>query len=187
MPGTIIIGKTCSGKTKIVDKLVSTYKYKKIVTYTSRPRRKGEVQGKDYHFITEKDFKQKIEDNFFAEWKSYNTEFGVWYYGTALEDLENADKKSIIILTPDGYRDLINKLSDKPTVIYIYANNPTIMKRLKKRGDSKEEAQRRIEHDNADFKGAEYLAQKIIYNNDGTDINDVVEKIHKYIQIGDDK
>ena len=160
MPGTIIIGKTCSGKTKIVDKLVSTYKYKKIVTYTSRPRRKGEVQGKDYHFITE---------------------FGVWYYGTALEDLENADKKSIIILTPDGYRDLINKLSDKPTVIYIYANNPTIMKRLKKRGDGKEEAQRRIEHDNADFKGAEYLAQKIIYNNDGTDINDVVEKIHKYI------
>ena len=30
MPVTIIIGKTCSGKTKIVDKLVSTYKYKKI-------------------------------------------------------------------------------------------------------------------------------------------------------------
>lgn len=187
MSVTIIIGKTCSGKTKIVDKLVSKYKYKKIITYTSRPIRKGEVQDKDYHFISKEDFKQKIEENFFAEWKSYNTEFGVWYYGTALEDLNNDNKKSIIILTPDGYRDVIDKLSDKPTLIYIYANNPTIAKRLKKRGDNKEEAQRRIEHDNIDFKGAEYLAQKIFYNNDGIDINEVVEKIHKYIQMGVDK
>ena len=44
------------------------------------------------------EFNQKIEEGFFAEYQSYNTEFGVWNYGTALDDLENSDDKSVIIM-----------------------------------------------------------------------------------------
>ena len=87
----IILGKTASGKDKTVNELTSRYNFNKIITYTTRPMRKSEKQNITYHFISEDDFKQKIDDNFFAEWKTYNTEFGVWYYGTALEDLENTD------------------------------------------------------------------------------------------------
>ena len=139
--------------------------------------RKGEKQDVTYHFISEEDFKQKINEGFFAEWKSYITVDGVWYYGTSLEDLENADDKSVIILTPDGYRDVINKLTRRPISIYLYANNQTIKKRLIKRGDDPKEAERRVSHDNDDFKGIENEVDKIIYNNDGTDINNVMQKI----------
>ena len=173
----IIIGKTASGKDTIVNKLISLYGLKKVITYTTRSQRKGEKQDVTYHFISEEDFKQKINEGFFAEWKSYITVDGVWYYGTALDDLENADDKSVIILTPDGYRDVINKLTRRPISIYLYANNQTIKKRLIKRGDDPKEAERRVSHDNDDFKGIENEVDKIVYNNDGTDINNVVQKI----------
>ena len=175
----ILIGKTSSGKTLIKEKLIENG-FTGITTYTSRPMRKGEKQDVTYHFISEEDFKQKINEGFFAEWKSYITVDGVWYYGTALEDLENSDDKSVIILTPDGYRDVVNKLSKKPISIYIYANNPTIKKRLLKRGDDNNEAQRRLEHDNEDFKGIENEVDRIVYNNDGANINEVVQKILEF-------
>lgn len=177
----VLIGKTASGKTLIREELIRRG-YSGIITYTSRPVRKGEKQDVTYHFISEEEFKQKIDNNFFAEYNTYDTVFGKWYYGSALEDLENADDKSVIILTPDGYRDVVDKLSKKPISIYIYANNSTIKKRLKKRGDNKDEAQRRIEHDNEDFKDVENMVDKIVYNNDGTNINDVVDKILKYVE-----
>ena len=79
----ILIGKTASGKDKTVSELVSKHGFKKVITYTTRPMRKGEEQDITYHYILEEEFKQKIEDGFFAEWKSYNTEFGTWYYGSA--------------------------------------------------------------------------------------------------------
>ena len=173
----IIVGKTASGKDTVVKKLVDDYKYTKIITYATRPMRKGEKQDITYHFISDDEFNQKINEGFFAEYKAYDTEFGKWYYGTSLEDLENAEDNNIIILTPDGYRDVVNKLSKKPIAIYIYANNATIKKRLLKRGDDKNEAERRVSHDNDDFKGIENEVDKIVYNNDGTDINNVIQKI----------
>ena len=177
----ILIGKGASGKDTILNQLVTKHGYKKIVTYTSRPMRKGEKQDVTYHFTSSEEFQKMIEQGLFAEYKTYNSEFGVWYYGTALDDLEKADDKSIIILTPDGYKDVINKLSKKPISIYLYANNSTIKKRLKKRGDDPKEAERRISHDNEDFKGIENEVDKIVYNNDGTNIDDVVQKILKYV------
>ena len=99
-----------------------------------------------------------------------------------IEDVENADDKTVIILTPDGYRDVIKKVKNKPKSIYIYANNSTIKERLINRGDNPKEAQRRLEHDNIDFKGVETEVDKIVYNNKGSNINDVVNKILKYLE-----
>ena len=177
-----IMGKTSSGKDTVVNELISKYRFRKCVTYTTRPMRDGEKQDIAYHFITEDDFKQKIREDFFAEYKSYDTEFGIWYYGVALEDVENADDKTVIILTPDGYRDVIKKVKNKPKSIYIYANNSTIKERLINRGDDPKEAQRRLEHDNIDFKDVETEVDKIVYNNKCSNINDVVNKILKYLE-----
>ena len=179
----ILIGKTASGKDKTVSELVSKHGFKKVITYTTRPMRKGEEQDITYHYISEEEFKQKIEDGFFAEWKSYDTEFGIWYYGSALEDLEKADDKSVIILTPEGYRYVKSKFPNKNiTCIYLYANNETIKKRLIKRGDNKEEAERRILHDNEDFKGFEKEANRIVYNNYDDNIDIVVNKILQVVK-----
>lgn len=178
----IILGKTSSGKDRTVNELVSNHGFKKLTTYTTRPIRKGEKEGVTYHYINTEDFLQKVEEGFFAEWKDYKTKDGLWYYGTALEDLEKSDNSTVIILTPEGYKDIANKLSTKPIAIYIYANNETIKKRLVKRGDNEVEAKRRLEHDNEDFKCVEQMVDKIIYNNEGTNIDDVVNKILEFVR-----
>lgn len=143
--------------------------------------RDGEVNDVTYHFIDKDEFIEKTRNGFFAEWKTYSTIKGVWYYGTAIEDLEKADDKTVVILTPDGYRDIKDKVNGKIVSIYIYANNATIKKRLETRGDAPKEAERRVLHDNEDFKGIENEVNRIVYNNDGDTIDGAVQKILKYV------
>ena len=175
-----IAGKTCSGKTRIVDELCKRYDYKKIVTYTTRPIREGEKDGIDYHFISDEEFQEKIDSGFFAEYKIYDTKFGLWYYGVSAHDILKAGSKDIVIVTPAGFDDITTKYpSLSYCLFYIYTNTSSIKKRLKKRGDNDKEAERRFETDREDFKGFESKADRICYNNDG---NDNFEQVVTYIK-----
>ena len=172
-----VMGKTASGKTFVREELVKKHDYKRIITYTTRPMRKNEKQDVTYHFISTDEFLEKINRGFFAEWKSHVTNDGIWYYGTALDDCENADDNSVIILTPDGIRDLKRKEIDMVT-IYLYSNLSTISRRLAFRGDKQEEIDRRVKSDLQDFHDAEMLADRIVYNNLSDEIDDVVSGVN---------
>ena len=56
---------------------------RKVVTYTTRPMRVGEVNHIDYHFVSKEEFIEKANNNFFIETACYNDN----YYGTAYEDI----------------------------------------------------------------------------------------------------
>lgn len=149
--------------------------------------RKGEIQDKTYHFVSEEEFLDKLNSEFFLEHKKYETAEGEWYYGSAKEDYENGDNNSVIILTPSGFEALKvyiarQKVDIDIVSIYIYANNKTISNRLKKRGDKKEEADRRIKADSVDFKNVVDIVDKIFYNNETNDLDEVVKKVHEYIK-----
>lgn len=178
----ILMGKTCSGKDTIAKELVKR-KWDRIVTYTTRKKRRNEKDGKSYHFISEQEFIEKIETGFFAEYKSYKIADGsTVYYGSPLAEMQAADINKFIILTPQGYRDFLDRVNSDHISIYVYADDNTIRKRLKGRGDSKDEAQRRVQADREDFRGCELLANKIVYNNDGYDIKDVTNKICSFVE-----
>ena len=175
----VLMGKSCSGKDTIANELVK-YGYEKFVSYTTRPMRDGEIQDQTYHFISEDEFINKINNGFFLEYRKYLSANanGLWYYGTAKEDYKK-ESKMVSILTPDGVNTLISK-GINPKVIYIYANQITIKNRLLKRGDNKKEAERRMKADNVDFRGAEMLANRIIYNNEGKELSEVVNEVLKW-------
>ena len=98
-------------------------------------------------------------------------------------EVYNINEKLIILLKEViSNEEDFKKVKNKPKSIYIYANNSTIKERLINRGDDHKEAQRRLEHDNIDFKGVETEVDKIVYNNKGSNINDVVNKILKYLE-----
>lgn len=171
-----LMGKTASGKNLTRDQLVEKYNFNPIVTYTTRPMRRGEAKDITYHFISTDEFIEKINSGFFIEWKDYVTNEGLWYYGTALEDCVNANDKDVIILTPDGVRDLKDNGVDIIN-IYLYSNLKSIQHRLELRGDKKDEIERRISTDSKDFKNAEMLADRIVYNNLNDNINNVVGNV----------
>lgn len=183
----VLIGRSCSGKDTILNKLVKEYGYKSMVTYTTRPMRKNEIQYKTYHFISDKSFIKKINADFFLEFRKYNTVDGIWYYGSAKEDYEKADDNTVIILTPSGLKSLkeyIEKyeLNLEIISIYIDVDIDTIKKRLEKRGDNKKEAERRAKADSEDFKDIELDVDAVFHNNDGVNINDIVKHIDSYIK-----
>lgn len=176
----ILCGKSAAGKDRICNELVKRG-YPKIITYTSRPMRKNEIQDQTYHFISKEEFEQLINAGFFAEWRSYDSVDGKWYYGSSIDSYDT-DKDSVIILNPEGFYQIKKYLNtDVIMSFYIYSNLETIKKRLNKRGGNKEEAARRITADLVDFKGFENEVDKVIYNNDGTDINEVVDRILSYV------
>lgn len=182
---TCILGKTASGKNMVSKLLVNNYGYKRIITYTTRPIRKGEIDGETYHYISDEEFKKKMEENFFIEYQSYVTEHGIWYYGTAQSDVDTVkdrEEEYLLIVTPSGLKKIEEKLGYSLKSVYIYSNNKTIKERLISRGDDKNEAVRRIQQDNIDFKGIEVLVDRIVYNNIGKEIDVVAKIINHFIR-----
>lgn len=97
----VLIGGMATGKNYICEYIKNKYGLKKITTYTTRPKRKGEIDGVDYHFISKEDFLKKREVGFFLETQEYSTEHGVWFYGTSKESC--VEDNTIIILDFDGW------------------------------------------------------------------------------------
>lgn len=177
----IILGKTASGKDTILNELVK-HGFRKMITYTTRPTRPGEMQDKTYHFISEDEFLEMVRKGLFLEYKPYETVNGTWYYGSLIKDYKKADDDTVVILNPDGYKDFLEKINLPHKSIYLYSNNNSIKERLIKRGDKKEEAERRLKQDNADFNGIENMVDKILYNNSNDNIENIVNKILTYLR-----
>lgn len=177
----VLVGKTASGKTSVLNKMLKRG-YESITTYTTRPRRRKEPKDA-YHFISEEEFLQKIKSDFFAEWSSYTTTKGKWYYGSAREDYINASDNTVVILNPYGLNQIKNTTDIHIKSIYIYANLNTIKERLNQRGDSKAEIDRRIQSDIKDFKNIPYEVDKIVYNNLNNNLDDVVDNVFRVLDL----
>ena len=84
-----------AGKTTISKKIQQKYQNFKIsVSHTTRKPRSNEIEGIDYYFINENDFKDKIKNNDFYE---YAKIFGN-YYGTSKESVLNLLKNKNDVL-----------------------------------------------------------------------------------------
>lgn len=74
-----------AGKTTLVHKLLSDYpNFGYSVSCTTRKPRSGEVDGRDYHFLSRDDFLNQREEGAFAEWAVVHGNF----YGTPLKPLQ---------------------------------------------------------------------------------------------------
>ena len=97
-----ICGKSAASKDTTAARLVDEYiemgiPVNKVVSYTTRPSREGEIDGVDYHFVDLETFIDMQYDNKFIE----HTEFRGWRYGTAFNSLRD-DCINICVLNPVG-------------------------------------------------------------------------------------
>ena len=147
----VLVGKTASGKTTVANELCENHGYKRIITYTTRPMRENEVQDVDYHFISDEQFNKMVENNEFTEYKRYNTAHGVWSYGSVVTlEQELSDDCYVIILTPQGLRNLSRKMS-RYIAFYLNVSLKSQLERLKKRGDEEQQIIKRLINDAKDF------------------------------------
>ena len=62
----ILVGASASGKSVVVKKMNELFGVEKIVTYTTRPMRVGEINHIDYHFVTQAEFLEKKRKKLFC-------------------------------------------------------------------------------------------------------------------------
>lgn len=140
----VVIGPSASGKTQIVNHLIQDYGFHKLVTYTTRPMRVGEVQDIDYHFISQASFEEKYQQHFFLETVYYNQN----YYGTAYSDLSE-DK--VVIIEKEGLKKYIAHAREKIVIIFIRCSKPIRRLRMVGRLDEPDCIEKRLQSDDVVF------------------------------------
>ena len=96
----VISSPSGGGKTSLINKLFEDSRstnFEKSISDTSRKNRQGDLEGKDYYFLSEKDFKDKIKKEEYVE---YATVFGN-FYGTSKQEIKTKYNNSNLILELD--------------------------------------------------------------------------------------
>ena len=144
----VLVGQIASGKTTLA-RYLEGCGFERVVTYTTRQPREGEVDGKDYHFLPLDAFLTRLDYGFFAESTDYHADFGHVYYGTSKESLETPGRK-VMVLNPDGVMAL-KSAGYNIFVVYLNIDQETLMRRALARGDKPAEIGRRIADDTLKF------------------------------------
>lgn len=80
-----IMGKSASGKDTIYQNLLQDMQFRlnRLIIYTTRPIRDGELDGREYFFVKEEDFQRLKAEGKIIEDRGYHTVYGLWRYFTA--------------------------------------------------------------------------------------------------------
>ena len=168
-----------AGKTSISKKLLTKDRLLSLsISCTTRPRRKGEINNKDYIFLTKIEFSESLKKNKFLE--SANV-FG-YKYGT-LKDTVNSffNKKKDVIFDIDwqGYQQLKQSNMDVVGIFILPPSKKELINRLKIRGrDTQDEMKKRmdlVQDEISHFPEYDY----VVVNDD---LNECVNKIKKIIE-----
>jgi guanylate kinase len=109
------------------------------VSHTTRPRREGERDGLDYHFVSEREFRRLVEQGAFLEYAEYSGRL----YGTSWAALEGPLARGCDVLLEidtQGARQVRERLAEAPLVFLLPPSLAELEQRLRGRGTDRPEA-----------------------------------------------
>ena len=176
----VLLGASGSGKSTLEHELATHHGFEKIISYTTRQPRNNEENGKDYWFIDNDTFREIMNRDLFAEHDEYSQNR---LYGTLKSDYVDGNK--VVVLTPNGLRQLKKNCPNEDILtVLVEASLGTRVKRYidrcgvdKFNFDDKNEIASRVERDYSMFLGLEKEVDLVIYNDEGTNISDLVSDI----------
>jgi guanylate kinase len=141
----IVVAPSGAGKTSLVEALLKTDdKIRLSISHTTRAPRVNEQDGKDYHFIDEISFRQRIADGEFLE----HAEVYGNYYGTNKLTVQSLLNQGYDVLLEIDWQGFALVKSQLPQAISIFILPPSLAelaRRLRKRGtDAEEVIQKRL-------------------------------------------
>lgn len=114
-----IIGKSSSGKDTVYKKLLADMNLIPIVTYTTRPMRENEQQGREYYFVDVNKFEKMCGDGEVIEKRIYNTVHGDWIYFTAKNSVSTEKGDCLGIGTLESFVQIKKFFGSAVVPIYI--------------------------------------------------------------------
>lgn len=182
----ILMGKSASGKDTLYHQIMKCHpELLPVVPYTTRPLRAGEKEGREYHFVTEEEFRKFESRGKVAEYRCYETVMGPWYYFTADDgQIDFSCGDYCLISTLEGYGGLRDYFGEE-YVIPLYIEVPDmvrIQRSLAREGQQKKpcvaEVCRRFLADEEDFSEDKLIEAGITNRIVNEDMGDALAQIN---------
>ncbi len=188
----VLMGKSATGKDTVFKRLVGMKQLslRTVVGYTTRPIRKGEVNGKEYYFVSIEKWQSLQKENKVIESRTYHTVVGDWHYFTADDgqiDLKGQDY--LFISTLSGYVQLKKHFGEEAVLpLYIEVEDDqrlwrSVCREKRQEKPNYEEVCRRFLADQQDFSEENIKEAGIVkrYRNSELDscVNAIAEDIVK--------
>ena len=131
-----------AGKTTIVRYLMKEIPNLEFsISAASRKMRKGEIDGRDYYFLSAADFRKKIQNNEFVEWEEVYADH---YYGTLnseVERIRNAGSHVVFDVDVKGGINIKKQFGNDALAVFVKPPSMEVLKqRLKGRNTETEES-----------------------------------------------
>jgi guanylate kinase len=154
----IVAAPSGTGKTTIVRRILKEFpEIVFSVSATTRKKRENETDGKDYFFLTEDEFRKKIENDEFAEWEKFYD----YYYGTLrryLEDNLGEGKSVLLEIDVKGALKIKEKYSEAVLIYILPPSFEELVNRLKNRQTEDEvDLKKRIERAEMELRLKDYF------------------------------
>lgn len=191
MKGKIIIlsAPSGTGKSTIIRRLMESRPDLDLhfsISATSRKPREGEMHEREYYFLSDEEFKKRIQAGEFVEWEEV---YQGTLYGTLLSEVErivNAGHNLIMDIDVKGSLSLKRRFGDDAISIFILP--PSVQElenRLKNRGtDTADDVARRLAKAGYEMTFAPQFDTVVINDNLEKATCEVAEKIDEYIETG---
>ncbi|ABA88534.1 guanylate kinase [Syntrophotalea carbinolica DSM 2380] len=141
----VISAPSGAGKTSLCRQIVDIFPdMRHSISFTTRPRRNGETDGVDYHFVTPEVFDTMVAEGAFAEWARVHGNC----YGTALATLQEAREQGQDLLLDIDCQGAAQLKRNCPDDVFIFILPPSF-----------EELERRLRGRNTDT--AEVIARRL--------------------------
>lgn len=185
-----IMGKSSTGKDTIFRELLRSeaFSFKTIVTYTTRPIREGEQNGREYFFTDEEGFKKLKDEGKIIEDRCYDTVHGPWRYFTADDGQITSDKNYITIGTIESYLKIREYYgADRLIPVLIELDDGVRLQRALNREKRQEtpkyeEMCRRFLADSKDFSEEKIKEANLTKRFENDELTVCLKEIEKYIQ-----
>ena len=174
----VISGSSGVGKGTVIKEFLKKHpEFKLSISCTTRSKREGEVNGVNYFFLTQKEFKKCIDNGEFLEW----AEFSGNHYGTKKDFVENCLKNGENLILEIDTKGALNVKKIMPEAVLIFIAPPSLKElesRLRGRHTETEEAiQKRLASIKLELENSKHFDYEII--NDTVD--NAVNKLEEII------
>lgn len=172
------------GKSTLITKILEKYPVIHFsISYTSRPVRKNDEPGVNYHFVSKTEFEKLIGEDFFFEYALVHDN----YYGTPKKFIEEEiakGNKVILDIDVQGFRIIKNKFNDLRSIFILPPSEEIWISRLRNRGtDSDEIIEKRIKNGRNELKAVNEYDFKIINDK----LETAVDELEKILFLNEDR
>lgn len=141
----VISGPSGCGKSTLIAMLLAEFPELQFsVSHTTRPPRPGEVDGKDYHFVSAGHFERMVRAGRFAEWAKVHGQS----YGTSWREIraKSAGGRTLVLdIDTQGARSIKEQFPEAMGIFVVPPNLAALKKRLRQRQERLDgEARRRL-------------------------------------------